>query len=186
MTQSPDRPILGAVTVEQPIALPEFPPAAAHPDFRQFYDYWRGRAPDGLLPGRQHIDPLIDIPALVPRLALYDVVEFPEGPRFRVRVAGEVLIEVMGLAPAGRFVDEFIVPERRATLNDAFTRVARERIVHYWEKPMWTAGRQYIRMQRMALPLARDGRNVDMIIACHVRVPTDPETAGIDDGGPTP
>jgi hypothetical protein len=35
---------------------------------------------------------------------------------------------------------------------------------------MWTAGRQYIRMQRLALPLARDGRNVDMVFACHVRV----------------
>ena len=47
---------------------------------------------------------------------------------------------------------------------------ARERIAHYWENQMWTAGRQYIRMQRLALPLARDGRNVDMVFACHVRV----------------
>lgn len=149
------------------------PADATHPDFRIFYDYWRACAPAGLLPGRQHIDPVIDIPSLVPRLALYDVVDTPEGLRFRVRVAGEVLIEVMGLAPAGHFVDDFIVPERRATVNGAFRQVARERTAHYWEKQMWTAGRQYVRMQRMALPLARDGRTVDMIFACHIRVPGD-------------
>ncbi|MBL8806934.1 MAG: PAS domain-containing protein [Rhodospirillales bacterium] len=164
------------MSTDLPIELPDLPAGATHPDFRALHDYWRAKAPPGSLPGRQHIDPVVDIPALVPRLALYDVVETPTGLRFRVRVAGEVLIEVMGLAPAGRFVDEFIVPERRATLNDAFTQVARERIVHYWEKPMWTAGRQYIRMQRLALPLARDGRNVDMIFAGHVRVPADPHT----------
>jgi hypothetical protein len=157
------------------IPLPALPPEATHPDFRAFYDCWRARAPAGLLPGRQHVDPIIDIPALVPRMALYDVVEFPEGPRFRVRVAGEMLIEVLGLAPAGRFVDEFIVPEKRATINAAFTRVARERVAHYWENPMWTAGRQFIRMQRLALPLASDGCNVDMIFACHVRAPNDPD-----------
>jgi len=158
-----------------PIKLPDLPPEAVHEDFRRFYDYWSCAAPAGALPGRQHIDPLVDLPRLIPSLVLYDVVPSDDELRFRVRVAGEVLVEIMGSNPAGRYIDEFVLPERRRQVNAAFTQVARMRVAHYWENQMWTAGRQYIRMQRLALPLARDGRIVDMVFACHVRVdaPTD-------------
>ncbi len=156
-----------------PITLSELPPEAGHPDFRLFYDYWRAAAPAGLLPGRQHVDPLVELPRLIPNLVLYDVVpSADEELRFRVRVAGETLVEIMGSNPAGRYIDEFVLPERRRHVNAAFTEVARTRVAHYWENQMWTAGRQYIRMQRLALPLARDGRIVDMVFACHVRVDT--------------
>jgi hypothetical protein len=152
------------------IQLPELPAAAVHPDFRLFYDYWRKAAPPAALPGRQHIDPLVDIPQIIASVVLYDVVPGEAGPRFRIRVAGEMLVDIMGAAPAGRFIDEFVLPERREQVNAALSEVARGRVAHYWENQMWTAGRQYIRMQRLALPLARDGRNVDMVFACHVRV----------------
>ncbi len=156
---------------EPSIQIPELPPKAVHPDFQRFYGYWRNAAPSpAALPGRQHIDPLVDIPALIPSVVLYDVVPDEQDTRFRIRVAGEMLVEIMGAAPAGRFIDEFVLPARKAQVNEAFTQVARERVAHYWENQMWTAGRQYIRMQRLALPLARDGRNVDMVFACHVRV----------------
>ncbi len=162
---------------EPPIQIPELPPDAVHPDFRRFYDYWRAAAPPGALPGRQHIDPLVDLPKLIPNVVLYDVVHEGGALRFRIRVAGEMLVEIMGSAPAGRYLDEFVVPARRAQLNAAFSQVANERIAHYWENQMWTAGRQYIRMQRLALPLARDGRNVDMVFCCYVRVETTSDEA---------
>jgi hypothetical protein len=155
-----------------PITLPDLPPEASHPDFHDFYAYWHAAAPAGLLPGRQHIDPLVEVPRLIPSIVLYDVVRSDEGPRFRIRVAGEMLVDIMGSNPMGRFIDDFVLPERRGHVNAAFRDVVRAHIAHYWENQMWTAGRQYIRMQRLALPLARDGRNVDMVFACHVRVDT--------------
>jgi hypothetical protein len=168
----------GASTLNGPsIQIPELPAAAVHPDFRVFYDYWRKAAPPASLPGRQHIDPLVDIPQIIASVVLYDVVPDETGPRFRIRVAGEMLVDIMGSAPAGRFIDEFVLPARKAQVNAALSEVARERIAHYWENQMWTAGRQYIRMQRLALPLARDGRNVDMVFACHVRVDTTADEA---------
>jgi hypothetical protein len=180
-----------------PVILPPFPAEAADPRFRQFYDYWASRAPPGRLPGRQHIDPL-DIPALLTGVMLYDVVAvaaaagggaavagapggdamptdvtdadaMPTRVRFRVRIAGEMLVDVLGRNPTGRFIDEFIVDERKADVNDAFAAVARQRIAHYWENQLWTAGREYVRMQRLALPLARDGVSPDMVIAYYVR-----------------
>jgi hypothetical protein len=126
-------------------------------------------APPGRLPGRQHIDPL-DIPTLLPGLMLYDVVEADAGPRFRVRVAGEMVVGLLGTNPKGRYIDEFVIEPRKADVNAALAAVARDRIAHYWENQVWTSGLEYVTMQRLALPLARDGINADMVIAYHVRV----------------
>lgn len=176
-----------------PVVLPPLPEEAADPRFRAIYDYWTSRAPPGLLPGRQHIDPL-DTPALLPGIVLYDVVPWPPGDvaatgtgaagaggtagaampgdaglRFRMRIAGEMLVEVLGRNPTGRFIDEFVLDERKADVNAAFAAVAQGRIADYWENQLWTAGREYVRMQRLALPLARDGVTPDMVIAYYVR-----------------
>jgi len=156
------------------ISLPALPAAATDPRLRAFYDYWRGRAPDGLLPGRQHIDPL-DIPALLPDLVLFDVVESGGALRFRVRVAGGTLVELVGgTNPTGRFIDEFVAQNRRDTLNAAYASVVRDRNAHFWESQLWTPGREFVRVQRLALPLARDGQAVDMVIGCYARVETPP------------
>jgi hypothetical protein len=156
------------------IALPTLPPEATDSRLRAFYEYWRSRAPDGRLPGRQHIDPL-DVPALLPDLVLFDVVRQGEGEnaslRFRVRVAGGTLVELVGgTNPTGRFIDEFVPANRRGQLNGAYASVVRERIAHYWESQLWTEGREFVRVQRLALPLARDGASVDMVIGCYARV----------------
>lgn len=154
------------------LVMPAIPVEATDPRFRQFYDYWLSCAPPGRLPGRQHIDP-VDVPQLLPSLMLYDIVQEGANLRFRVRIAGEMLVTILGLNPAGRFIDEFVIEAKRTDVNAAFTLVARDRTAHYWENQLWTAGLDYIRMQRLALPLARNGTQTDMIIACHVRAPVD-------------
>lgn len=164
---------------DERVSLPDLPEDARDPAFREFYDHWRRAAPPGLLPGRQHLDPITHIPRLVPNLAIYDVVMTEEGQRFRIRLMGELMVDVIGTNPTGRFFDEFIKPAFRARLNAALSQVATDRIAHYWENQMWTYQNDFIRMRRLALPLASDGRNVDMIFACYVR--TD-EPAGGEDG----
>jgi hypothetical protein len=151
------------------VSLPKLPEDARDPAFREFYDHWRQAAPPGLLPGRQHIDPVSRIPWLVANLAVFDVVPSGEGLRFRIRQVGELMANVTGSDPTGRFVDDLIKPEFKARLNAALSLVATERIAHYWENQMWTHQNDFIRMRRLALPLASDGRNVDMIFACYVR-----------------
>jgi|GEM_PF-964778 len=152
-----------------PISLPELPEGASDPAFREFYDHWRQAAPPGLLPGLQHIGPVARIPWLVANLATFEVVPTGKGLRFRIRAIGELMINVTGSDPTGRFVDELIKPEFKARVNEALSRVARERIAHYWENPMWTHQNDFISMRRLVLPLASDGRTVDMIFACYVR-----------------
>lgn len=145
-----------------------FPAEAADPRFRDFFAYWKRAAPQGLLPGRQHIDPM-DIPALLPGIVLYDVVDEGERPRFRFRLVGTMMCAVVGTDPTGRFLDEMVMADKKDEVRDAFTAVARTRCAHYWENPLWTVDRTFIRLQRLALPLARDGIHVDMIVAYYAR-----------------
>lgn len=166
------------------ISLPPLPAEATEPRLKAFYDYWRSRAPDGLLPGRQHIDPL-DVPVLLPDLVLLDVVAPESGdgmPRFRVRLAGGTLVELVGANPTGRFLDEFVPANRRDALNAAYASVVRGRSAHFWESQLWTEGREFVRVQRLALPLARDGETVDMVIGCYARVETPPPPGALPPG----
>lgn len=155
--------------------LPVLPPQATDPRFRAFFDYWRERAPPGLLPGRKHIDPL-DIPALLPGVVLYDVVGDPAGalasPRFRFRLVGTMMCETVGVDPTGRFLDEMVLADKKDAVQAAFLSVARDGVAHYWENPLWSADRSYLRLQRLALPLASDGVTVDKIVAYYIRTPT--------------
>jgi len=165
-------------------SLPPLPDEADDPTLQAFYRYWRDRAPPGRLPGRQHIDPL-DIPELLPQLILLDVLPQGEALRFRVRLAGGAMVEIIGANPTGRFIDEFVVESRREALNAAYASVVRARAAHYWENQLWTAGRDYIRIRRLALPLARDGATVDMIVACYVRAELPPDLSPpADDANP--
>ena len=149
--------------------LPPLPAEARDPHFAALYDYWSSLSRDGRLPGRRDIDPTA-IPSLLSALILYDVVPGAAGPRFRVRLAGPTMVNMLGYEPRGRFLDEMVVPDKGSDVNAAFARVAGERIAHYWENRLWTAGRDFMTLQRLALPLADDGRRVDTILAFHVRV----------------
>ena len=84
------------------------PPMTAtepHPKIRRMIAHWESLAPGpGILPGRQHFDP-IQVPDLLPHIWLIDV---ERGPmlRFRYRLLGTALIvgtivEVLGRAPLG-------------------------------------------------------------------------------------
>jgi hypothetical protein len=158
-----------------PLTALSLPPQATDPRFRAFFDYWQERAPPGLLPGRQHIDP-IDIPALLPGIVLYDVVGDPAGDlaalRFRFRLVGTMMCETVGVDPTGRFLDEMVLTDKKDAVQAAFVSVARDRAAHYWENPLWSADRTYVRLQRLALPLATDGVAVDRIVAYYIRTPT--------------
>src|SRR4051812_22620200 len=91
--------------MQQAVSEAVFPAQAKDPRFREFFDYWRSKAPPGRLPGRQHIDPL-DIPHLLPGVALFDVLRNGTGLRFRWRLIGTALVDAIGDDYTGRFVDE--------------------------------------------------------------------------------
>lgn len=148
-----------------------FPAAAEDPRFREIFDYWLTKLPaPGRLPGRQHIDPL-DIPHLLPGFVLIDVVPDGGRNRYRFRLMGTSFVEATGADHTGRFIDEVgLHTVKYETLCEIFGAMARTRQPHYWEAPVTMSQRDYIGLRRIALPLARDGMNVDMIMGYYVPV----------------
>jgi len=88
----------------------------------QFFGYWLAIRPvQGLLPGRQHFDPLA-IPKVMPRLWLLDVVREAGTMRFRYRLVGTKEVETLQREVTGQCSMTCIRASRRTRhFSSAFT-----------------------------------------------------------------
>jgi hypothetical protein len=145
---------------EQKIVVP---PPSAHPKIRSLYDYWRKMAPDiATLPGRKHIDPT-DIPKLLEHIWMLDVVGEP--PRFRVRLLGGAGQRKGFPARVGDFMDQFFA---KGIEDDALDDL---RFIVACRQPVWRRGlplmqhkTEVAELERLLLPLAADGKTVDIVL----------------------
>ena len=138
------------------------PKDAADPRFHTFFDYWCSKAPEGKLPGRQHIDPS-ELRALLPNILIYDVVRVDGRYRFRYRLWGSFVTQLVGADFTGKFIEDAAEPERHADINSVLSAIVTSRQPHFWQQPVPVPNRDFIAYQRLALPLARDGETVDML-----------------------
>jgi len=145
------------------------PADAKDPRFSALFVYWQSKAPPGRLPGRQHIDPL-EIPRLLPHIALYDVVRTGPDLRFRFRLVGTGIAEAFGADNTGRFIDEIMAADAYGPLHAHYSLIVRERMPQYWQRNLPFANRDFLAVQRLALPLAADGSDVDMIMSYYVPI----------------
>ena len=129
-------------------------------------DYWRSIHPADGLPGRQHFEPS-DVPRLLANIRLVDVVGRP--PRFRVRLTGTRLDEFFGRNATGRWLDEMYPDFQETPTYTNYMRVVETKL------PNWRHGQCELRRsndwllyERVQLPFAADGTNVDMILVCGV------------------
>jgi hypothetical protein len=130
---------------------------------RLAYEYWLGRRPDGALPGRRHIDPT-DIPHLLRGLWLIDVAREPF--RLRYRLVGTRIVEAMGRDPTGLWLDDAHPHARK--VPGFFARYLRVVETGVPSRRKGTAllwnHRDYREIENILLPLAADGKTVDMIM----------------------
>ncbi|WP_341702305.1 PAS domain-containing protein [Ferrovibrio sp.] len=143
-------------------------PDSAHPVMRDAHAYWHGIAPAaGLLPGRQHVDPTA-IPRLLPHVWLMEVHPPAPGgqiPRFRFRLVGSHVDLGFGEAKTGRWLDEF-EPEFNsdAAMNGAWVACVRHATPAYRRgRPRFRFNHNAVELERMILPLAANGHDVDML-----------------------
>jgi hypothetical protein len=134
-----------------------------HARARRMFDVWHNLrpAPD-LLPGRQHFDPAL-VPTLLSNIALLDVVRDPL--RFRYRVVGSSLNLAGFPAKAGDWFHDLLqsIPGSRAL--DSFIPVATMGMPDwYFATRDLERLRNVTGIERLVLPLARDGRLVDMLL----------------------
>jgi len=141
----------------------------AHGRCAALYDYWRSLAPGpGLLPGRQHFDP-VAIPALLPGIWLLDVHRAPEF-RLKYRLVGSSVVQALTMNPTGQWFDE---ANRMARDNPAY--FARYRETAERRLPTWRRGRPQIyhdrdwtELENLFTPFARDGETVDLLVCLTV------------------
>jgi hypothetical protein len=81
--------------------------------------YWDGKRAAGVMPRRRDLDPLIEIPKLLPHLLLVERID----GRFRWRLVGSAVVEAYGQELSGRWVDEVISAARRDTAHRHYATV---------------------------------------------------------------
>ncbi|MBI1778781.1 MAG: PAS domain-containing protein [Proteobacteria bacterium] len=143
-------------------------PYERHPRFRRLRDYLSAKAPAGMLPGRQHFDPL-EVPELLPYLSLVEVVPQPgAAPRLRIRLAGTQVVRYHGAEVTGRFLDEIISgPDAPEIIAQCLKPIITRR-PNFRRAAVAVPGREHVSYERMVFPLASNGEHVDMLIITFV------------------
>lgn len=146
----------------------ELPPPTADERVRQLYEYWRGIHPAGDgLPGRQHVDPTAMPASLLPFIWLADVQREPL--RFRYRLLGTEHVRVLGTDHTGRWIDEAFPRFLGSAAYAQYVDVVERGVAGYRRgDTMIILPKDYRSMERLLLPLARDGKTVDMLLAISV------------------
>lgn len=128
---------------------------------RQVYAYWRSKIVDGRLPSRASIDPL-DIPSLLPFVFLVDVESNPR--RFRFRLVGTQVCLWAGRDVTGMYADDPAYGPRGPDISRQYAEVVERRAVLYSERPAARPDRDHMFYDRLVLPLAGDGRTIDLLL----------------------
>ncbi|HEY9536133.1 MAG TPA: PAS domain-containing protein [Kiloniellaceae bacterium] len=128
---------------------------------RRLYEYWCSRCQGGALPSRRDIDPL-DIPDLLPNLFLLDVIGDAED--FVFRLAGSRVEEAFSMSLRGRSIAEIHKAAGMPIPVAQHIEVARGGGPRYREGSVLVAGRDHLSTHRLLLPLASDGRVIDVLI----------------------
>lgn len=146
--------------------MPENVPDDCHPQVRQLVAYWASIHPPQGLPGRQHFDPR-DVSNLLANLRILDVIGDP--PRFRVRLFGTRLVDFFGRDLTGQWYDEaFVGFIGSRTEKDYLTSMATGQPSWRRGKPLFVYDKEFQQVERVFLPLAADGRTVDMFLDMQV------------------
>ncbi len=150
----------------------ETPVEAWHEKTRRLFEYWRSIHPPTGLPGRQHFDPAA-IFDLMPMVWIADVQREPL--RLRYRLVGTAATRVFRQELTGQWFDE-AHPDFVPTAHNygEYKRVVESGTpVCSLGRPILNYEPTYTKRERLILPLARDGRTVDMVLCRMVVFSTD-------------
>lgn len=138
-----------------------------HPRLRRLYAYWRSiQSGAATLPGRQHVDPA-EIREILPWIWLTDIQRDPL--RFRYRLLGTAHYEPMRGDFTGRWMDEAHPNFTTSHVYGDYVALAEQGVVSYRKgRPIFHVDSDFLLLERLQLPLATDGRTVDMMIGCTV------------------
>jgi hypothetical protein len=139
-------------------------PAAAMRAHEEMFAYWASRRDAGRLPGRAHIHPG-DFKRHLPTVSLIDVIRLDDGARrYRLRLAGTGLYGVYGGEITGKALEEVYAPAAADYWRGELDKVVEGRRPAVGMHSMSWRGSPHLSILWLRLPLASDGREVDMIL----------------------
>lgn len=145
--------------------FPERVPKDCHEHIRQAVEYWLSIHPADRLPGRQHFDP-VDIPKLLRYIRLLDVVGDP--PTYKIRLMGTMVAKFYGYDFTGYWYHDAFPTFPGSNAERMMADVVRTgRPIYRNGPPCFFHQKSYQEVERVILPLAKDGRNVDMLMIVH-------------------
>lgn len=147
-------------------------PPTADRRFVELHTYWESRRRGCFAPARPDIDPM-DIPGLLPMVVLLDVVPDPDGAAadFRFRLVGTWIDRLFGRPLTGTRLSEAQVRELGGPALEACRSVVAGRcpVFARFLMRLGRAGQDgrggQVETVALLLPLSRDGRTVDMLMA---------------------
>lgn len=142
---------------------------------QELFAYWSSRRAPGRLPGRADIRPQ-DLKRHLPSVSLIDVVE--SEARYRVRLAGTGLYGVFGREITGLTLEQVYGPSAE------YWRSELDKVVESGRPGVGVHAMDWRREGRISvtwlrLPLASDGRRVDMILGYDLVVGLRQQATGI-------
>lgn len=135
--------------------------AAAARAHEEIYGYWAGLRRGARLPARADIQPA-ELKRLLPTVSLIDVRRDPL--TFRIRLAGTGLYGVYGREITGRSLNDVYSASAADYWRQELTAVVEERRPGVGVHSLAWRGAGHLSILWLRLPLASNGRDVDMIL----------------------
>lgn len=141
----------------------------------ELHSYWSERCGTRKAPARADIDP-IDIPQLLPHLALAEVEHADDGETFRIRyrLAGTQIEERFGCSLTNRYFDELVEGPFMDYITGLYRRLLTEMAPQYSESSFGADIEESLLAKRLLLPLSEDEETVNMVLAGVVFVDGNP------------
>lgn len=132
---------------------------------RPLYLYWAAARQDKLMPSRADIDPITIPRQLLPNITLMDVISSPI--RFRYRLMGTAVTEMLGFDWTGRYVDELPGAGEIVHRQCADTVTLGKPAVHFSDSKKYDPSlmqHKSLRYERLLLPLSDGGQSIAMML----------------------
>lgn len=122
--------------------------------------YWQSRRRGRPFPARSDIDPL-DLTVMLPNIFLVDI---EPGPRFRYRLSGTGVDDIHGQTLTGKTPGDIKTPEVAQIVQEQYEATLRSGAPRCDHLVLHGDDGSYWHYERLILPLAADGRRIDMFL----------------------
>lgn len=128
---------------------------------RQLYVYWDEKRGSRAMPARTDIDP-VEMATFLPHIVLLDVESAPR--RYRYRLVGTAVAEAFGEEITGLYQDATDMGALGTQATATLDRVVEAATPGYLIGDFTKVCGRRLKIERLSLPLSRDGQAVNMIL----------------------